>query len=646
MDQIVDFVHNGFKLLAIRTLPGCDEKYTKILGTDEIYHFYNNYSINKKTDRITVDNLVPDRFYDDERKKNNRTTLNISAIVGKNGSGKSTLVELLFRAVNNIAQKNVHDYAELEIIKGLKIALYFQTNLFYKVVVDEGECKIRSYDINGKIRKGEGSPAKLQDFFYTIAVNYSHYAYNIDDFEDEINWLDGLFHKNDGYQTPLVINPLRTNGNVDINTENVLVRARLIANLISPFQNDDFSYRDLTSKHRAHSLKLTLKPSKEEKIIYSIEYKKDDLTREVDIRSFESQRELILELLNKTYLFNYHRLNREKYKIALDYIIYKLVSICVKYADYYEFLDRQATQFYPEIIGDFLSRLISDDSHITFKLKQTLNYLRFQHIKLENQEISIDQLSGIMLNLRKDHKRRYIDTILYNPPPIFDAEIILQLKEQPNKFISFRKLSSGEKQLIYSVSTILYHLINLESIVPTNRRSSYKYVNVILEEVELYFHPEMQREYVSRIINSLSGLNIRRILGINLCFVTHSPFILSDIPNENILFLDDYGQPIKEIKNLKTFGANIHDLLAKNFFLAKGAMGEFARGKIQRIIDQLNEKSIVAYYSESDLLKLINLIGEPFLREKLMEMFYQKYDKQRRIEELKNELKRLGYDQA
>jgi energy-coupling factor transporter ATP-binding protein EcfA2 len=648
MDQLLDFVQSGFKLFAIRTLPDCASKYTKILSKNEIYYFYNNYHIDKKNDAITLNQLVPDKFYDNRFEKNNRTMVNISAIVGKNGSGKSTLIELLFRAINNIAKQNTHEYnryTKLETIEGLHVALYFQTNSFYKVVVSNEECRIWNYQPNGKIKRGKGVRIGLQDFFYTIAVNYSHYAYNMEDFEDEINWLDGLFHKNDGYQTPLVINPLRTNGNIDINTENVLVRARLIANLISPFQDSKFSFRDLTSKHRAHSLKLTLKPSKAKQIIYSFDHN-DSLTHEVSIDAFAKQRELVLEMLNKTYQFNYHRLNRQKDEIALDYIVYKLVSICVKYADYYEFINREKAQFVPELIGDFLSRLINDDSHITFKVKQTLNFLRFQYLETKDQEITLDDLSKLMLNLRRDHKRRYIDTVLYIPPPIFNTEIMLQIKDQPGKILSFRTLSSGEKQLIYSVSTILYHLINLESITPTKLRSNYKYVNVILEEVELYFHPEMQREYVNRIINSLSALNIKRILGVNLCFVTHSPFILSDIPNENILFLNELGRPIREITDLKTFGANIHDLLAKNFFLATGAMGEFARNKIQLVIDQLNDKSKAASFSEGDLLKIINLIGEPFLREKLMEMFYQKYDKQKRIEELKNELKKLGYDQA
>lgn len=41
--------------------------------------------------------------------------------------------------------------------------------------------------------------------------------------------MNGLFHKNDGYQTPLVITPYRKNGNIDSNTERTLSKERLMA---------------------------------------------------------------------------------------------------------------------------------------------------------------------------------------------------------------------------------------------------------------------------------------------------------------------------------------------------------------------------------------------------------------------------------
>ena len=57
---------------------------------------------------------------------------------------------------------------------------------------------------------------------------------------------------------------------------------------------------------------------------------------------------------------------------------------------------------------------------------------------------------------------------------------------------------------------------------------------------------------------------------INILFITHSPFILSDIPKQNVLFLEN-GKP-SEKKNMNTFGANITDLLADSFFIEDGLM--------------------------------------------------------------------------
>ena len=66
-------------------------------------------------------------------------------------------------------------------------------------------------------------------FCYSIAVNYSHYALNSKNMGD---WIRLLFHKNDGYQTPLVITPMRTDGNFDINNEMGFAKARLLSNVM------------------------------------------------------------------------------------------------------------------------------------------------------------------------------------------------------------------------------------------------------------------------------------------------------------------------------------------------------------------------------------------------------------------------------
>ena len=87
----------------------------------------------------------------------------------------------------------------------------------------------------------------------------------------------------------------------------------------------------------------------------------------------------------------------------------------------------------------------------------------------------------------------------------------------------------------------------------------------------------------------------------NFIFTSHSPFILSDIPKENVIFLEKYkkdedkDQKEGNCKNvtkdieLKTFGANIHTLLSNGFFMSDGLMSEFAKIKITKILRFLND---------------------------------------------------------
>src|SRR5690606_11207609 len=242
---------------------------------------------------------------------------------------------------------------------------------------------------------------------------------------------------------------------------------------------------------------------------------------------------------------------------------------------------------------------------------------------------------------RKTVKAESIELL---PPPIFTVEVVLTPVNNKKKTVPFKTLSSGEKQMIYSVSSILYHILNLES-VPSNtqKRTAYRYINVILEEIEMYAHPEMQRTYIDYIIKSIEKLSLKRTLGINICFITHSPFILSDIPESNILFLNEVGLPQPLSEKLKTFGGNIHDLLAQSFFLTEGAVGAFALNKIDQTIKTLKEKNMQNSTDDerNEILENINIIGEPFLRNKLLDMDYLKFEKQKRIDELEAELLKL-----
>ena len=91
---------------------------------------------------------------------------------------------------------------------------------------------------------------------------------------------------------------------------------------------------------------------------------------------------------------------------------------------------------------------------------------------------------------------------------------------------------------------------------------------------------------------------------IHIILLTHSPFILSDIPSQNVLKLQN-GKPVSN-DGINSFGANIYDLLNDDFFLKDGFIGDYASKLISEILSKEN--------IEQDDLDVINLIGDPFLK--------------------------------
>jgi hypothetical protein len=144
----------------------------------------------------------------------------------------------------------------------------------------------------------------------------------------------------------------------------------------------------------------------------------------------------------------------------------------------------------------------------------------------------------------------------------------------------------------------------------------------------LYFHPNLQRKFIDELLKSIDFLKLENITSLNIIFVTHSPFILSDIPSNNVMFLNiEKGKSLQELKKKKTFGANIHELLMSNFFFDDGVLiGEFSKNKIEEIIDELNSvsnKDKLPKNRTDCINKFISTIDEKIIRTKLREMLFE-----------------------
>lgn len=625
----------SFKIIALEILGSCESEHSRNLIKGVPYIFYKNYKIKRENGNETIE-LVSEDF--DLYSKDSEPKINISAIVGKNGSGKSTLVELLIKSVNNLfyeyRKTKKYNFHPVQNVKGIEVNVYYKTDegVFKLYVFSEKEkeqCiyKIHQYSFDESSNEYKDSQEittsfNLNNFFYTEIINYSLYAYNSSP-NQEGTWITQIFHKNDAYQTPVVLNPYREEGIININKENDLVYQRLLANLLR-YDADKKLNLSLGDNLEASLLLLELSNSE-----YYEEKSKRDF--KVDLSLFDdSYRDEVLNLLFNEFFEKVPEIKIEKSLLKLSklYILYKLISICHKYEEYRngKYLDKKEGKFVN--LQELSEKLKKDNSHITFKLRQTLNYLVHQHIVFDTSiPINKLQFKNVTKAIKKVADTENCNIINCLPPPIFRTDIELNSIKSTEKEIKFSTLSSGEKQQIYSTSSIYYHLMNLDSVKNStdNEKISYRYINVILEEIELYFHPEYQRTFINRLLEGLRKLNLENIKGINLIFVTHSPFILSDIPNSNIMYLhtNEKGESVNIEDKKKSFASNIHHLLGDSFFFGnKIYIGEFARNKINDIISNIKEKNNeeVEY-----CYNLIELIDEPILKNKLTEMLFDKF---------------------
>ena len=204
------------------------------------------------------------------------------------------------------------------------------------------------------------------------------------------------------------------------------------------------------------------------------------------------------------------------------------------------------------------------------------------------------------------------------PTPSMDVTLRLDLGD--DNYTGFNLLSSGEKQMIYTLGTTIYQLHNLNS--AGAGAINYNCVNLIFDEIDLYFHPQYQKGLVKRILEMIGKIRPNHINHINIIFATHSPFILSDIHKNNILYLDNGIDTSLDV-DTNPLGANINDILCQSFFLNDGFMGDYIKEKLLDLISYLHcdERQPNGYRWEGREEEFIDSIGDTFLKGRLRELY-------------------------
>ncbi|GMO66020.1 MAG: hypothetical protein Ta2D_12250 [Rickettsiales bacterium] len=191
-------------------------------------------------------------------------------------------------------------------------------------------------------------------------------------------------------------------------------------------------------------------------------------------------------------------------------------------------------------------------------------------------------------------------------------------KRDNNEEILFSNLSDGEQNLIKLFADMFNVVADKKANV------------ILLDEPLNSFHPEWQREFIYLLNNFIENLPNKYKHIKNIIITSHSPFIISDLVDEETIFLDRYKEEYKEeykkecielrfdIKegdciqkkpSIKTFGTNIHTLLANSFFM-DSTIGKFADEKIKKVVNLLkNDKLSKNKLSNDDIKKIRNILN-------------------------------------
>lgn len=506
------------------------------------------------------------------------------------------------------------------------------------------------------------TPGRQQEiaslFFYTVATNYSMLGFLSPDYEDEDslcyqfvaerdskddiilgddgnpkgkyewvpthNWINSLFHKNDGYMCPIVLNPYRNDAKFDMENETNLSVQRMTAMFIC-----ETDKQPLVSGYKLEGL--------------TYEYKENFMHNFKQARGGKSQKELLAEFLEdaKTDGCYAKRIleglqctivegQHECLNVLAMYMVQKVLNIANTYPIYIERfggiggIDRTFEMFEKDAhynvafhLADFVR---THDSHIELKVQQALG---FYHWAQENAADFTDLLENFNYedyksyrDLPKYDNSQLKECMLTLPPAIFKQKVFLQKKLDDNVWISgipLWRMSSGERQLIYQMSTIVYHLHNLASVNKPSIR--YSNINIILDEIEICYHPDFQRRFIKSLLDILKGQELNKSFGVHILITTHSPFVLSDVMSQQILYIQN-GHQLKgeELTDIKTpFAANVNEILKQSFFMEEGFVGSFAAEKVNSLLDYLTDAQNAKQWTEDETDQLISAIGDPLV---------------------------------
>ena len=176
---------------------------------------------------------------------------------------------------------------------------------------------------------------------------------------------------------------------------------------------------------------------------------------------------------------------------------------------------------------------------------RTMKYSKWQYDETDNEavrKVAMDEIevsgkevsyvTGILKRFSKDDAKYAIENIRISP---YDA--CLEIVTVDGKNYSFRKLPAGYKRMFYITLDLAYRSFFLSNIATKNVGGV-----VIIDEIDLHLHPELEKSVLKRFMDTFPNLQF--------IISTHSPLVLTGLETvneDNRILKMEVGQITPEI---------------------------------------------------------------------------------------------------
>ncbi|WP_293299901.1 hypothetical protein [Pedobacter sp. UBA4863] len=545
---------------------------------------------------------------------------NVTAIIGKNGAGKSTILEYLKSFLpKGLEARMGEDIIAYSLLDGQKDVFHLYIPSHYVLSLKDETKLFDRLNYDDRPLEFDGKVSDADFIFYSYFLNYK---------EDVTNW----------------------HGLINISTSALLVNER--NRILQDNTTEGIKFSLLRKNSDLQNLRIS-------EIAMAVQFLEDNLKQKLP---FDHPEELVIEInLDDLSYFNEHK-EQDDVKALFSKVVglverggqKQVVLNNLLLACLINFLIDQRKYASPKILS-MLPQPVEQDTlkDFVFRFFRNVSEMGFEY---NNHIVDVKRFKDLVQAIEVFYS--FIENLINSGAIKLNRDnsryMLLQISEKAyenfmkfksyyyevkgiDSFLDFdwRGLSSGEQSYL-SLMARFHHVRN------HSHYTLKKDLVILIDEGDAGFHPEWQRQFFDTTLNFL-----KRVFGghrLQLIFTANTPFLSSDLPKTNVLFLEktDGNASVyhsKENDRAQTFGANIHTLYSDSFYLDGILMGEYAKKRINKIIAYLNNPNEISV--NQGYKDVIDIIGEPLIRHKLQSMWNEKFSLDEELERLEERIKEI-----